>query len=268
MDNRNKSEKIFEQYLDSNGFQDKWTYEPSMPGKSRKPDYLLNYNDKRCFFEVKELRKKPNEPELPACIDPYASLRTEIDEVRKKFKEYKDYCCSLVVYNESDIPSKLYPINVFGAMLGDLGIKSDWNPNAGEGVEGSERSVFLKGGKMIDYKRRQPQNTTLSAIIVLEEFRDNIEIEKATNEEVKKKGRELTVLEDIDIAWEYHSTEVIRVRVFDNPFARIVFPEELFNGPFDERWRIQDDKFERAFVGNKLKELEALRESREDNYCA
>ena len=81
METKNESEKIFEQYLDSNGFQGKWNYEPSIPGKIKKPDYLLNWKGKKHFFEVKELRKKPNEPTTRAAyINPYSSLRTEINE--------------------------------------------------------------------------------------------------------------------------------------------------------------------------------------------
>ena len=129
METKNESEQFFEQYLDSNGFRGQWTYEPLLPGKNKKPDYMLNWKGSKCFFEVKELRKKPNEPaERAIYFDPYPSLRSEIDEARKKFKEYKDYSCSLVVFNIDDRQTRLDPVTVFGAMLGNLGLKMDFNP--------------------------------------------------------------------------------------------------------------------------------------------
>jgi len=187
MEIKNESEKFFEQYLDSNGFQGKWTYEPSIPGKIKKPDYLLNWKGEKHFFEVKELRKKPNEPTTRAAyINPYSSLRTEINEVRKQFKEYKEYSCSLVVFNVDDRQARLKPIFIFGAMLGNLGLQAEYDPDKGDVVAGSERNAFLDGGKMVDGKGKRKQNTTVSAIVVLGEFLDNSDVEKALSEEMKK----------------------------------------------------------------------------------
>lgn len=267
METKNESEKVFERYLDLNGFQDKWEYEPSIPGKSKKPDYLLNWKKEMCFFEVKELRKKPNEPTARAAyIDPYSSLRAEIDEARQKFREYKEYSCSLVVFNVDDRQARLKPIFIFGAMLGDLGIKMDYHPDKGEGVAGSERNVFLDDGKMVDRKRKQPQNTTISAIVVLEEFLNNIDVERAQRREEKKQGKKFTGEELVNIRIElykdHHVGTVPRVVVVENPSSRIPFLKDLFTGPFDERWRWKENlngKIERVFVGAKLKELEELK---------
>jgi len=266
METKNESEKVFEQYLDQNGFQDKWTYEPSIPGKRKRPDYLLNWKGEEHFLEVKELRKKPNEPTWPAYFDPYSSLRTEINEVRKQFKEYKEYSCSLVVFNVNDRQARLDPLTVFGAMLGNLGLKMDYDPNKGEAVAGSERNAFLDGGKMIDDKKGRLQNTTISSIVALEEFRDDSEIQKALMAELKKQSKTLTLEEKVAINMKivknHHSGRVPRVVVVKNPFARMPLPSDLFDGPFDERWRWREDlndKVERVFAGNKLKELEELK---------
>lgn len=267
MEIKNESEKIFEQYLDSSGFQGKWEYEPTIEGKNKKPDYLLNWKGDKHFFEVKELRRKPNEPTTRAAyINPYSSLRTEINEVRKQFKEYKEYSCSLVVFNVDDRQARLRPIFIFGAMLGNEGISADFDTEKGETVEGSERNVFHGGGKMIDYKGRRKQNTTISAIIVLEEFLDNIDVEKALSEEMKKQGKKFTGPELVEVRMKlyeaHHVRMVPRLVVVENPFARMALPADLFNGPFDERWRWieeQNGKIEKIFAGNKLKELESLK---------
>lgn len=268
METQNESEKIFERYLDSNGFRGKWTYELSMPEKSKNPDYLLHHNGQKCFFEVKELRKKPNEPTGAAYYSPYSSLRSQINEARKKFKEYKKYSCSLVVYNIDDRTARLAmrdPRFVFGAMLGNLGLTGEWDPEKGESVPGSVRNAFLKGGKMIDHKRKQSQNTTISAIVVLEEFLNNIEVETGLKEEEKKQGKSLTGPEMIDARMRLYPDHPVkrvpRVVVVENPFARIPFPDALLVGPFDERWRWtgKNGKMERVFAGSRLKELEELK---------
>jgi len=260
---KNKSEKIFKQYLNANGYQEKWSYEPTIPGKNKKPDYMLEYNNSSYLFEVKELRKKPDEPNFPAYINPYKSLRSEINEARGKFKEYKEDSCSLVVFNIDDKQARLAPQDVFAAMLGNLGFTMDYDSGKGEAVTGSERNFFGKNGKMIDYKGNQPQNTTINAIIVLEEFRDNREVEKALRREVTKQNRHISIIEKLDIRMklyeDYHVEVVPRVVVIENPFAKITFPSDLFCGIFDERWRIQNDKIERVFAGEALKEIENLK---------
>jgi hypothetical protein len=266
---KNESEKIFEQYLDSNGFQDKWEHEPTIKGKSKKPDYLLNWKGENYFFEVKELRIKLNQKTKKAThIDPYPSLRGKINEVRKQFKEYKEYSCSLVVFNYGDRSAVLSPDFIFGAMLGNLGISADFDAEKGEIVAGSERNVFTSGGRMIDDKGKRQQNTTISAIIVLEEFLDNIEVEKAMRSEEKKLGKKLEgpelVAARMKLQKSHHVGSVPRVVVIENPFARMPFPEDLFNGQFDERWMWDKDKngkVERTFAGDKLKEWETLKEN-------
>jgi hypothetical protein len=268
MTKKNISERLFERYLNSNGFKGKWTYEPLISGKSNKPDYLLDYNGQECFFEVKELRKKNNEPtQWPAFIDPYTSLRTEINDARKQFKEFKGHSCSLVVYNVDDRQVRLDPLTILGAMLGNLGFEMDFDPTKGKAIKGTERNAFLNGGKMIDNKRKQPQNTTINAIIVLEGFRDDSEIQKVIKEEMKKQSKPLAPEERFAIVRKViedrpnscASKVVLRVRVIENPFARIRLPDDIFMGHFDERWQFINGNCIRIFAGDKLKELEALK---------
>ncbi|MCP4709544.1 MAG: hypothetical protein GY869_13035, partial [Planctomycetes bacterium] len=258
MEIQNKSELLFEKYLNANGFCGRWVYEPSIQGKNKRPDYLLDHCGQEYFFEVKELRKKDNEPTEPAAhIDPYTGLRQDIHKAKKQFKEYKEYCCSLVVFNIDDRQARLDPRTILGAMLGNLGFSMDFNADEGEVVEDTAKNVFLDGGKMIDDKSQQPRNTTISSIIVLEEFHDDSEINKAIREESKKKGKPLTCGEKIEfIKNSYHrrhttSSLMPRVVVVENPYARFAFPEDLFVGQFDERWRRTEENgaTERIFVG-------------------
>jgi hypothetical protein len=273
VETKNESEKLFEQYLDSNGFSGKWNYEPQIQGKSKKPDYLLGYNGQKCLFEVKELREKLNEPKAyPAFIDPYTSVRKEIGEANKKFKEYKndDYICSLVVFNIDDRQARLDPLHVLCAMVGNLGIEMNFDPTIGKADMETAKNVFGSGGKMIDYKNKQPQNTTISAIVVFEEFRDDSDIQMTIKEKIKKQNKLLTPEERFAIAHEviieehHNSQSVLKVRVIENPHAKIAFPVNLFNGPFDEHWCLANGIVSRIFVGSKLSELEELKKSIEE----
>jgi len=261
METKNKSEKLFEQYLDQNGFEGKWEYEPAFEEKSKKSDYLLSWKENKFFFEVKQLEKKKNDSNV--LFDIYKSLRGKIDEARKKFKEYKEFSCSLVVFNFGDSSAVLKPDIILEAMLGSLGIAADFDTEKGGMVAGSERNVFTNGGKMINHMRTQ--NTTISAIIVLEEFRDNTEIKKAMKNEIEKHGKPFEGLEQIDVIRKlhqiHHVESVPRLVVVENPFAQIAFPEDLFMSPFDERWcwEKESGKVRRIFVGSKLKEPEILK---------
>jgi hypothetical protein len=265
MNARNESEKLFERYLDLNGFSSKWIHEPPIQGKNKKPDYLLDYRGRQCFFEVKELRRRSNDPAGAGFVNPYRSLRAEIQEARRKFTEYKQYSCSLVVFNYGDSQAMLDPSTILGAMLGDLGLAAEYDSNKGAPIEGSERDVFGDGGEMINSKRRQPQNATINAVVVLEEFLDNTEVEKAMKDEMERHGRPFEGPELIAVRKELQQIHTIksvpRLVVVENPYARIALPEDVCVGPFDERWRWtkQTGRAARVFVGNRLKEWEDIK---------
>jgi len=82
---------------------------------------------------------------------------------------------------------------------------------------------------------------------------------------MKKQGKPLTLEEKVEINMNvvknHHSSCVPRVIVVENPFARRPLPEDLFNGPFDERWHWikENGAIDRIFVGSRLKELEELK---------
>jgi hypothetical protein len=107
------------------------------------------------------------------------------------------------------------------------------------------------------------KNTTINAVIILEKFLDNLELEKAVGERKKKQKIKLTVAELLEQRMElqkHHKLRmVLRVVVIENLFARIPLPADIFRGYFDERWQYKNNKCKRIFAGGKLKELEALK---------
>lgn len=265
------SESLFEEYLSSNGYRD-WSYEPQIGEQSKHPDYLLRQAGVESLFEVKELRQKSPPPDGFVNVDPYRSIRKKIHEARIKFQRLKDYCCSLVVCNIDDWETALDPEVVFGAMLGDLGLSMDFDPSAGRLVPGTERNTFLNGGKMIRQKTGEPQNTTISAIVVLERYRiPDSEFDNAVRQEIARREestqQSLSADERAKVRFEMYSShtlktrEVPRVRVVENPVARIPFPEELFRGELDEHWQLLASP-QRTFAGSLLHDIERAEEDR------
>jgi len=269
---RTESETLFEHYLSSNGYED-WEYEPDIPGRRKHPDYLLRSRGREFLFEVKELHQKAPPPKQPRFIDPYKSLRDEINEARKQFTHYKEWCCSLVVFNIDDWQARLKPRHVFAAMLGDLGIRMDFDANGGVIVRGSERPAFLERGKMLRPKTYEPQNTTIAAILVLERFRARnpafvLALKRERSLREAKIGRPVDAWEACELHGEMllrypgAISEVLRVVVHENPFARKALPRDLFTGPYDERWAIGEDGLQRTFVGASLRTQEDAESSR------
>jgi hypothetical protein len=171
---KNKSELLFEGCLRTSGLHD-FVFEMEVPGTSRRPDYAVPWNDSFLLFEVKEFRAD-GEDWRPGFgfYDPYPPLREKINAASKKFKDLDTHCCSLVVYNVDKPLIHLDWQFIYGAMLGNLG----WSvpvdlPGHPAPADKETRSVFLSGGKM--HRERQgvpfaPQNQTISAILVLQQF--------------------------------------------------------------------------------------------------
>ena len=75
-----KSESLFERYLEEHDYTD-WEREPvGLAGQTKRPDCLLRFRGLELLLEVKEMCKKRPLPEGCVHFDPYAGLRSEIDE--------------------------------------------------------------------------------------------------------------------------------------------------------------------------------------------
>ena len=273
MSAKTKSELLFEQYLDIRGYTD-WEHEPAdLLGQTKRPDYLLRFGGRELLLEVKEMHEKRPHPGGLTSIDPYAGLRSEIDEARFKFKRLKDFCCSLVVYNLSDWEVRLGSHHVYGAMLGDLGFAFHVNVDTSQPPPSDEiENIFMEGGKMLRPGKRVPQNTTISSVVVVDELRAfkpkvHRAAQQAVKIERKRLGRDLTLEEAVITEHNVFCSVpnswfgVIRVRVFENPFAAHPFPREVFCGPYEMRWvyDLEKQQIVRIFVGPKMAAMEEVR---------
>lgn len=151
-------------------------------------------------------------------------------------------------------------------MFGDLGIQIPFAPTQGL-LDAEARQVFTKRGKMVHYEEEhaaEPRNVNTSAVIALErlgvgERRFGVEIRR-----IKKEGKKLSHTEFFEMFEKARGTDKdhelreIRVTVCENPYARRPLPEEVFRGPYDERYGLANGYITRLFVGEGLRELEDL----------
>lgn len=248
-------ENLFEEYLASQKLTN-WEFEREYPGKSRLPDYTLHVNQEEYLFDVKEFKSKPPESEV-GCYDPYDPIREKIEAGRKKFKEYKDWPCCLVLYSGGSLPLiNLEDPNVmFGAMLGDCGVIESFNPAPGVKDSSAIKWGFLDRGKMFRPKTGQTQNTTISALIALRHVPVGRVRLEAHMRDLKKR-QPVTEEDWFDMKVDFDLKErELGVVVFENPFARIPLSSNMFIGPYDKRYKWEGNSLERVFVGTEIMRL-------------
>ncbi len=266
---RTESEVLMEEYLRAHGLTD-FEFQPTVQGTLKRPDYLLRVGNTKVFLEVKEFQVTPDDfrPGF-RFYDPYGPIREKIGAARKKFKDMEGHCCCLVLHNHEKPLVGLEWQIVMGAMLGDLGYSFPVDTRTGRGDISKMEQVTLGGGKM--HKHRgdtpiAPENTAISAVIVVERYRiGEKRFRLSVQEKEQELGRELSVEEFLDLADRSAGTERdlslnrIRVRVHENPYARIPLDRSLFTGSFDERYgEIENTgRWGRVYVGRGVAEFEA-----------
>jgi hypothetical protein len=263
---KTESERLFEEYLSLSGLSD-FQFEKQFPGKTRLPDYSVKLADgNEVLFEVKEFRAT-TEDFRPGggAYDPYVHIREKIDQAREKFKEFKEYCCCLVMFNREKPLVDLSWQFVYGAMLGNLGFRVPVNTRTGVGDEEHIEQTFMCGGKMLRYRGLQPtgvQNQTISAMLTLDLLPvGRIRFDRYVEELEKQRGSELDLENYSGLIDESRGTErdtlltQLRGVLHENPEARIHFPFDLFRGPYDERYGARDGRIQRLYAGPGLERL-------------
>lgn len=269
---KTESETLFEEYLYTQGIAG-FQHEPAIEGSSTRPDFVVALRGMEILFEVKEFQAT-EEDFTPGggAYDPYRPIREKINAARKQFQDFASHCCCLVLYNREKPLVHLEWQFVFGAMLGNLAFRMPFDQaRGGLDANKTESGFYGGGGKMVRYKDGQPeepQNTTTSAIIILQQFpvgkqRFDAEVQR----EEKGIGRPLTLEEYLDRISRSRGTErdisltQLRVVVCENPYARFELPPEVFRGPYDERYgldRQTKERITRTFVGEQISELQKL----------
>jgi hypothetical protein len=153
-------ELLFQEYLHAMRYP--FEFEKQFPGKSKRPDYTVTTNGVH-LFDVKDF--SPYMPLGFAAYDPYPRIREKIEEGREKFKQFKEFPCSLVLYNKGNVFVHLESVDIMlGSMYGDSGFTFPVDTKLGRAA-GPLKRAFLGRGKMV--RPNRTQNTTISAVITL-----------------------------------------------------------------------------------------------------
>jgi hypothetical protein len=248
---RTEGELLFERYLQAMNYP--YEFEKEYLGRSKRPDYTVTNNGCAFLLDVKDF-----DPYLPlggGYYDPYPRIREKINQGNDKFKEYKDFSCSIVLRNNGNaLVDVEFPDIVLGAMYGDAGFTFPVNTTTGAAA-GSLTRAFLGRGKMMIHSDN-PQNKTISALITLR----HVGVGMHRMRQIFRELPQLGIEESIAVARERYPNfdqdeRQLGVIVWENAVARIPLSRDLFIGPYDERWGVDGDNQRVVFRGEKLAEL-------------
>jgi hypothetical protein len=249
---KNFSDLLFERYLISQGILD-FAYEKEHTHTDNKPDFIFTQNTHDYIFDVKEF-DGIGIVEGHICFSPsYKKIRDKITQATKQFKHFKESPCCLVLYSfdyaiDIDLHS---PNTVYGSMYGDAGWQipivqdkeKSYSPNKTTPSFGGNKNK--NRGKMLRYSDKganhpiAPQNTTISALIVLREFRNS------------PFGYIETLRNSNDNNFDLEGSKAGLI-IYENCYARKPFPKDLFCGEFDTRFGFDGKSIKKEFVGNKI----------------
>lgn len=243
-------ELLFQDYLDAMHYP--YEFEKEFPGKRKRPDYTITW-DGVFLFDVKDF--DPYMPSGFGFYDAYSGIREKIGQGRKKFKEFKDFPCSLVLKNNGNAFVQLDSFEIMlGSMYGNAGFTFPVDTKLGRAAGPMKRTFSLGHGEMI--RSQQNHNTTISALITLR----HVGIGMRQYRMMVKKYPDLSMEETLAAAAEAFPNfdlgeKHLGVIVWENAVARIPLSRELFTGPYDERWGCEDGYQSIVFRGVKLADL-------------
>lgn len=264
---RTPSDALLQEYLRSHGLTDV-EVEPVIENSSSRPDYRLRADGAEVLLDVEDFTSGLADSRVRGgAYNPYGPIREKLSAARRKFKDMEGQCCCLVL----QIPEKpridLTWQIVMGAMLSDLGFPA-LAPKAGP----ADPSRTLAGtqGKEATVKHLVPENAIISAVIVVERYAiGEKRFRLFVHDREQELGRDLGVEEYLQAVEQAAGTERdlslnrVRVRVHDNPHAKVPLDQRLFRGPFDERYGAIEgpNQWGQVYIGAGVSEFEKLSDS-------
>jgi hypothetical protein len=242
-----------------------WEYE-TLPGL-KKPDYVILCASGKCVVEVKEIEDP--DPRPIEDFEPDRPVRAKIRRARKQLGEYKDLPCSLAIYSES----------MFGPYEPSIMLAAAFGPGYQQTGRDYSRIDpkpsfyrFLKQSELPEDKHfladallSPAANRTFSALIMLTRYEVNeLHLEVWKRQYVQQEaGHEIHPDDQFRLLNELapalgqsrRFAGTTRVIVIENRHRRVPFPQDLFRGPFDQRWGWTDDWCGPTWIGKKLKAL-------------
>lgn len=247
-----QSEEVFQQYLKRQSLH--WTRFEDVDGKH--PDYKVEHQGNTCLFEVKEFndpRKKPS-----GGFSPCPAIKEKINQAKRQFKRYRDHCCVLVLWNSNSIYRSALPDAVASAAFGKFTLMDHLTM---ANLRAEPPTYEFSGPAELT----PCMNTTISALAILCPYQLNhlwLDVWRGLDAK-RKRGENIMPNDQFELLQQLASvgpTKVsydgtIRVIALENPYARIPLPTELFSGPFDQRWCMNQGSLQVAFIGSELERL-------------
>lgn len=251
-DDRTEGERRFETYLKALRYP--FEFEKTYPGKKKKPDYSVTLGSATYLFDVKDA-----DPDvMPAGffqVDPHPEIIERIKKGQKKFKEFKEFPCCIVMQNNGNISMMIEePSAVLGVMYGRIAFHVPVCVGTGRPTEPAPPPTLgFTGGAWF-----QPNhNTRISALITLR----RIAVGKRRLRRIRQDNPNMSFAEAHNLAGERFGIDYFvelqqGVIVWENVYARVPLPRDIFNGPYDERYGLDGDDIARVFCGLAFKEFD------------
>jgi hypothetical protein len=252
-ENRTEGERRFEAYLKSMGYR--FEFEKQYLGKNKRPDYSVALNDVVFLFDVKDADEELL-PEGFHQIEPHSEIIERIKAGQKKFKEFREFPCCIVLQNNGNVSMMSEePAAVLGSMYGRIVFHFPLHVGDRPVTEPAPMLTPAFGqGAWFQHDR----NTRISALITLR----RIAVGKRRVRRIQQDNSHMSF-------WEAHDEAIRRfgadyfeelkqgVIVWENAYARVPLPRNTFNGPYDERYGHDGSHITRIFCGSAFHEFDS-----------
>ncbi|MGO8934288.1 MAG: hypothetical protein ACLPLZ_05605 [Terracidiphilus sp.] len=261
---RTPSGALLQEYLRSHGLTDV-EVEPVIENSSSRPDYCLHADGAEVLLDVEDFASKLEDSRVRGgAYNPYGPIREKLSAARRKFKDMERHCCCLVFENPDKLRIDLTWQIVMGAMLGDLTF-----PSLVAKAQPADSSRTRRGaqGEKAPPKQLAPENAIISGVIVVERYAiGEKRFRLFVHDWEQELGGELGVDEYRQAVEQSAGTDRdlslnrVRVRVHENPHAKVPLDRRMFRGPFDERYGVVEgsNQWGQVYVGGGVSEFEKL----------
>lgn len=244
-------ENLFESYLASIGLGPAYfEYEPAIGRKA--PDYLV-HGTQNVLCEVEDFGEGDRDRQIAAipvgqarggAFEPHIRIREKLGAAARQLREFKNRFPAVIVLYNPGFFVHLDKTIVAGAMYGNLQFVVEIG--AARGAPGPTQTRFDRKKA----KLRPQQNTTISAVAVLDQITPNFhlieEVVQRHAEESRAKGMPTveSAVEAYELIQRFKASRpdidfdltVPRLRTFHNLYAVLPLDAAMFAGPHDEHF--------------------------------
>lgn len=244
-------ELAFEEYLNGQGIA--FEHEPPLSFTDKLIDYVVDHpTHGKIYFKVKDINCPPPAGSF-GLYDPYQRIRSHIEEGRRKFKDFAEELCALVLFAPPDSVvnvNLMEPHVMQGAMYGNLVITGPLDPASDTADDSQIEWKFLVGeGKMV-----QPsgfRSTRIAALISLVSYftcDKEVALYLRTDDGRTVEERRLDLYEG---RTNFSVVPTFCCTVWENRTAKRRLPQDLFRGPMDAWWTCDEDRQGPSFIGGR-----------------